>query len=241
MSRPLVSVVTGTWQRHDLLMEAIANLREQTYRPLEHIVVSDGPDPELREMIGRNLNLHAHDCIKTPERYVPIVFQECGFNWSSFLAASMSAVPFQVAQWLTRGPLLCWMADDERFQPDHIESLVTLLEEKDADFVYSRCAVWMLWHGPQHVMEIGTDPPVLGTVTNVLYRRELLDYRGFRQHIGSGSDWDQVQGWMQAGARWAMLDRVTMSHRADKQGEGPEYRPLRQPLRGQISGDQRRL
>jgi glycosyltransferase involved in cell wall biosynthesis len=42
MKGKLVSVVTGTWHRHELLMEAIKNVRAQTYRPLEHVIVSDG-------------------------------------------------------------------------------------------------------------------------------------------------------------------------------------------------------
>jgi GT2 family glycosyltransferase len=44
MRRPLVSVITPTWQRHELLLEAIENVRQQTYRPIEHVIVSDGPD-----------------------------------------------------------------------------------------------------------------------------------------------------------------------------------------------------
>lgn len=221
--RPLVSVITGTWQRHDLLLEAIENVRQQTYPNIEHVIVSDGPDRELRALVSAD-----------GPSIVPICFAECGRHWSSFLAASMSAVPFQVAQWMARGEYLCWMADDDRFDPDHIESLVNLLEATDSDFVYSRCRVWSVNTHPGDYEEIGTDPPALAQVTNALFRAELLDYRGFRTHIGSGSDWDQVEGWMQAGARWTMLDRVTMSHRRDKIGEGPNYRAQRHFLRGQL-------
>jgi hypothetical protein len=38
MTRKLVSVITGTWQRHELLAEAIENVHAQTYRPLAHMV-----------------------------------------------------------------------------------------------------------------------------------------------------------------------------------------------------------
>lgn len=231
MDRKLVSVITGTWRRHDLVLEAIENVRQQAYRPLEHVIVSDGPDPVLGGFV--------RDAQMT-ESGVPIRFVELGFHWSGFLAASLAAVPFQVAQWLARGPYLIWMADDERFDPDHIESLVDLLEETDSDFVYSPCRLWHVGR-PGAVAIIGTDPPSYGNVTNVLYRRELLDYRGFRTHIGSGSDWDQVLHWVDVGARWAMSKEPSMSHRADKSGEGPDYRPLRQPLRGQRSDAERAL
>jgi glycosyltransferase involved in cell wall biosynthesis len=230
--RPLVSVITGTWQRHELLWQAMSNVQSQIYPNVEHIIVSDGPDAELAAWFNRDTDFIAnHDTQLAPSRF-PIRFVELGRNWSSFLAASMSAVPFQVAQWMARGDLLLWCADDDRFEPDHIESLVDLLQSTDSDFVYSRCRVWSVDSTPDDYEEIGTDPPRLGQVTNALYRAELLDYRGFRTHIGSGSDWDQVTGWMEAGARWAMLDRVTMSHRKDKNGEGPDYRSQRQILRG---------
>ena len=73
--RKLVSVVTGTYNRHDLLLEAIENVRQQTYRPLEHVIVADGPDDTVRDIFYRSENERAngmHD--------VPIVFQELGFN-----------------------------------------------------------------------------------------------------------------------------------------------------------------
>lgn len=221
--RLLVSVVTGTWQRHDLLLEAIENVRAQTYRPLEMVIVSDGPDERLAQMVY-DATANVHD--------VDVHFAECGRHWSSFLAASMSTAPFLVAQLLARGPLQMWLADDERMTPDHIESLVDLLETTDSDFVYPRVR---LVPGPGVSLTpyvIGTDPPMFGTITHALYRAELLDYRMFTFSVGSATDWDQIAHWMAAGARWAMLDRVTLSHRLDKLGEGDHFRAERQPLRG---------
>lgn len=225
-ARPLVSIVTGTHQRHDLLMETIENIRQQTYPgPIEHVIVSDGPDPGL---------LPPRQILFRPDGLPPIEqrFAECGRHWSSFLAASISTVPFQVAQWMARGDHLMWWADDERaLVPDHIEALVDLLESTDSDFVYSKVELWAK-DDPTFRMVIGRDPPALGTITHCLFRAELLDYRGFTTHVGSATDWDQISHWMAAGARWAMLDRVTFRHRLDKFGEGPDFRAERRPLRG---------
>lgn len=238
MTRPLVSVITGTWQRHDLLMECIENVRQQTYRPLEHIIVSDGPDPALRDKLtGVKLGITtypARGAIKFgPEPDIPITFAECGRHWSSFLAASISTVPFQVAQWLARGDYLCWWADDERaLTPDHIERLVDLLESTDSDFVYPYVRLVPAPGIPMSAHVIGSDPPMLGQVTHCLFRADLLDYRGFTTHVGSATDWDQIAHWMAAGARWAMLEDVTFEHRLDKLGEGPDFRAERRPLRG---------
>jgi glycosyltransferase involved in cell wall biosynthesis len=221
---PLVSCITGTWQRHELLKGAIENIEAQTYPNIEHIVVSDGPDPELAALM---------DYWQHPTKRVHLTFAECGRHWSSFLAASTSTVPFQVAQWMARGDYLMWWADDERaLVPDHTEALVDLLEETDADFVYPYVR---LTSGPGVPMEphiIGSDPPALGQITHALFRAELLDYCGFTPHVGSATDWYQIERWMQAGARWAMLPRVTFEHRLDKIGEGSTFRAERQPLRG---------
>lgn len=229
--RQKVSIVTGTWQRHDLVREMIANVREQTYRPLEHIIVSDGPDPELRQLIKQLQMRGAVQPLDDPSyQDVPIVFQELGFQTSEFLAFSMSAVPFGMAQWLASGPLQMWLADDERMTPDHIERMVDLLEMEDVDFVYPVIGMWHLGQ-PERVNWVGQVPPFVGTISHALYRRELLDYRGFRIHVGSGTDWDQVEGWIAAGASYAMLEGQTFLHRVDKLGDGDAKR-VRQPLRG---------
>ena len=71
-TRPLVSVVTGTWQRHDLLMEAIANVRSQTYPNIEHVIVSDGPDQALVwELAQRGIMPYLPmDGMRVPIRFV---------------------------------------------------------------------------------------------------------------------------------------------------------------------------
>lgn len=217
MDRKLVSFVTGTWQRHDLLVELIENVRAQTYRPLEHVIVSDGPDPELRDLVARNLNLHAHDNMKQPERYVPIVFCELGRQWSEFLGPdSISASPFKVAQFLAHGDYQCWAADDESFTPDHVERLIDIIEDLGVDFAYSQSRCWRPGQSPDGGMVIGRNPPAHGHITQATYRVEMLKHRMFELHVGSGTDWDQVKHWMAAGASWAFLREVTHTHRIDK-------------------------
>lgn len=234
--RPLVSVITGTWRRHELVLGLIESIRAQTYRPLEHVIVSDGPDDELDGLITWAMFDQTQPTssgkLIPDERVVPIVYQELGFHASGFFSMSVSAPPFLVASLLAHGPLQMWASDDERFEPDHVEALVDLLEEKDADWVAPKIACYEPGAEARPII-IGTDPPERGQVSHALYRRELLDYRSFRLHIGSGTDWDQAAAWARAGARFALLDRVTMRHRVDKAGEGPDMADVvGQPLRG---------
>jgi glycosyltransferase involved in cell wall biosynthesis len=236
---PLVSFITGTFERPDMIAELIENIREQTYRPLEHcIVMEPSDDPEINSEYRQVIEEKRLDGIPRlgrpdlqGDRYVRIKFVEVGRHWSGFLANSISAVPYQVAQWLSSGAYLCWAADDERFTPDHVEKLVALAEAEQADFVYPLQGCY--WRGAvsRHVNWIGLPKPAYGQITHALYRAELLDYRGFEVNVGSGTDWDQVKTWMQAGARWAFLPEKTMTHKVDKAGDAGA-RLTRQPLRG---------
>lgn len=209
--RALVSCVTGTWQRHTELMAAIDTVRNQSYRPVEHIVVSDGQDPELREIMGM-IQRHASETDPT------ITFVELGRNWSTIIPESISAPPFMTAQLLARGKYICWLSDDEEMiDPDHIAKLVNLLESTRSDFVYPLVEVWANGF-PDRKWIVGVDPPKNGTITHCLHRYDCLNVfgGGFRVSVGSGSDWDQVARWMAAGKTWAMLPEVTFRHRSDK-------------------------
>lgn len=217
MTRKLVSVVTGTYNRHELLMEAIENVRQQTYRPLEHVIVADGPDEELEVLITADQAEHLNGTWPASER-VEICFAQLGFWSSGLFRDSISAAPFMVAQLLARGDYQMWLADDERMLvPDHIEKLVDLLELYDADFSYPKVRCYR--EPPTTAdMVIGTNPPRHGHFTHCLYRRDALD-KGmlFRTHVGSGTDWDAVSRTMShQGVRWAFLPEVTLSHRIDK-------------------------
>lgn len=213
MSRKMVSVVTGTYNRHDLLLEAIENVRAQTYRPLEMVIVFDGPDPDgmakILEVVKTNLG--------PEDRRLGIRPVELGFWSSGLFTDSISAAPFMVAQLLARGDYQITLADDERFlDPDAIAKLVENLELYDADFAYSKVEITFL-DAPGRKNVIGSNPPRCGTITQFLYRRDALD-KGmlFRTHVGSGTDWDAVARTMATGARWVYVPELLATHRADK-------------------------
>jgi glycosyltransferase involved in cell wall biosynthesis len=195
-------------------MGAIENVRQQNYRPLQHIVVADGPDPELDEIMT---NVQVDDMISTPEAWrVDLRYFSLGFHSSSLFTDSMSAAPFMTAQLLARGDYQVWLADDERFLvPDAISKLVAAIEDYDADFAYPK--VEMTWPNSDKRTVIGTNPPRNGQFTHCLYRRDALDKGAlFRTHIGSGSDWDACARMMSAGLRWAFVPEVTLTHQVDK-------------------------
>jgi hypothetical protein len=189
-----------------LLLETIENVRGQDYRPLEMVIVSDGPDPELRALVAARQS-----------KDVPIVFAECGQHWSGVLTNSRAAVPFMVAQLLARGFYQLWWADDERaLVPDHVSRLVAAIEDYDLDFAYPQVECYRP-DRPDHKIVIGSNPPRNGTITHCLYRMDALDKGGlFQTHVGSGSDWDAVSRMMASGCKWGMVHDVTFSHQIDQ-------------------------
>lgn len=207
--RPLVSIITGSIpNRHDELVAAMANIQEQTYPNIEHCIAVEGATSE---------SMHRLEAVTSRMSCtVPTRVTALPRWWSRFLTNSISTVPYQVAQWMAAGEYLMWMADDERMLvPDHIEALVDLLESGPYDFVSPLVQVYYA-DRPDEQWVVGVDPPENGTITHALYRASLLDVAGFRPHVGSGSDWDQVERWLDADARFALLPRVTYSHKTDK-------------------------
>lgn len=211
MTRSLVSVLTPTWRRPELLRGAIENVRDQTYRPLEHVVVSDGGnDPEMAYITDLDFLYGTQRA-----RDVRIRFAALGRNWSTYLPDSFCAAPITVAMFMASGAYQTWLADDERMAPDHISSLVDALEARGADFAYARVRMYRDGQRPEDGYEIGADPPTLGQITNVLYRTELLQRGLYPFGAGMTSDWACISGWQSRGARHAFVDRVTLTHRVD--------------------------
>lgn len=210
--RPLVSIVTPSWQRHELLTDTITDVRRQTYRPLEHIIVSDGPDHHLANLYHSDV---LHDWDHGWENHIPLFYRELGRNWSSLLPNSFGIAPLTVGYLLARGEYLMPWCDDERAEPNHVERLVDALETTGADFAYSDVLFWRAGTSPQAGYVIGSDPPEMGTITNYLFRASLLQKAApvFGTHP---VDWALVRAWMAAGASWAYVPGVTFSHRADR-------------------------
>lgn len=215
MSRPLVSVVTPTWQRPELLAETLAHVRGQDYRPVEHVIVSDGED-----RAAARVAVAALDCAEQmdPGRDVAYRFTNLGRNWSGLMPSSFGVAPLLVGYLLARGEYVMPWCDDERaLVPDHVSRLIDLLESTGADFVYPKVRIWRNGDpdGPETAV-IGTDPPSYCQITHYLFRASCLHRFGMPRWGTHPVDWSLVADWMAAGARWAMLDDVTFDHRLDQ-------------------------
>lgn len=207
--RPLVSVITPTYNRQSHLVECAKRVREQTYPNLEHVIVHDGPDPELYFLEG----LHG----KRNERHVLIIPLDLAWNTSTTLHNSFGIAPLLAGMLLSNGVYQIWLSDDDHMDKDYIEKLVQLIERENVDFVYSKC--WFYWHDQviSEGYEIGVEPPQHGQITNFLYKKSILYRPGFMPQFGTHPvDWALVNQWVQGGASYKMLDEVKFYHRADQ-------------------------
>lgn len=191
----LVSVVTSTHNRHAGLARCIKSVRAQTYPSVEHIIVSDGPDPTLREIIPREGNTR---------------LIELGRNWHTFTERpSYGAAARLVGNMCAQGDYIAYLDDDDEYLPDHIESLVRFIEQEGVDLVYSQMAKIESGH---KIAEIGDPTPRYGVVGTpmVLHKAELLKLANWDVNHGYGEDWGLFQAWLDAGATHAFLPRVTV-------------------------------
>ena len=201
MTAPLVSVITPTWQRHDLLTgRCIPSVAAQTYIPVEHVIVSDGPDQRLRSTIANSVRGH-----RGPQSGACIKFEELPEHdpdphwghWARLRGIEVAA-----------GDLIAYLDDDDAYRPHHVALLAqALTANPDAQWAYSRMARYM----PVQETVTGTDPPGCGTIGTpmIVHQRGLLDVANW----GTASpieDWELVSRWLAAGARYVSIPDVTV-------------------------------
>ena len=188
MTGPLVSVVTPTWQRHGFLLDRCApSVQAQTWPDVEHVVVSDGPDLDLKLAMALQFPGVRYD--ELPDR-------EGAGHWGH--RARLHAIE------IAKGDLITYLDDDDAYRPEHCELLArALIGNPSADFAYSLMS--------SQGTVIGTDPPEycqIGTPM-IMHRRELLE-RGTWERSMPSIDWDLVERWLAAGARYAHVPVVTI-------------------------------
>lgn len=187
-----ISVVTPTWQRHEVLIDrCIPSVAAQTI-PVEHVVVSDGPDPVLRDLLAG----------------VDVVYAEVAEHADD--PCNYGARARNRGLEVATGDLIAYVDDDNAFRPQHVQRLAEALEaHPDRDFAYSR----MYRHGLGD--EIGAEPPEHGRVDSSI----LMHRAGAELKFGPWPvpapyevDWEFVKAWVLAGATWVFVPEVTVDY-----------------------------
>ncbi|HEY1705604.1 MAG TPA: glycosyltransferase [Trebonia sp.] len=198
MTIPLVSIITSTWQRNErLLNRCIPSVQAQAYPKVEHVIVSDGPDPDLADQIAL---LDSRLAFAHPVHFLELPEHDPERHWGHHarLAALARA----------KGDLIGYCDDDDSLRPDHIRLLAQALkDDPSASWAYSVMASY----SHAGVCEIGHGAPAGGQIGTpvIMHRREALQH-GTWGPASPMEDWQLVQRWTEAGLTHAHIQDVTV-------------------------------
>ena len=201
---PLISVITPTWKRPRILTErCIPSIWAQTYSPMEHLIVGDGLDPDLRYRLGE-LGYTPHGV--TGRRYV-----ECGRNHGGVGHAPRAAGAF-----LAAGDWIAYLDDDNEYLPGHVEAMVAEAERARVPLV---CTAWRMPDGATW----GWAPPGTNRTdsSSFLHHRDLLKVAAWQPADGYAADGALIDRWIAAGVAWSFLEEPSMVY-GGARGGAPE-------------------
>ena len=194
---PRVSIVTTVYDRLDCLRQCIASVRRLQFGNYEHLIVSDAPPPDVVQGIA-SIVQSADDprlaYFNLPRRHN---------NWG--------IAPAEAGLRRARGEYLCFLSDDNGYQPGHVGTLAALLDRQPGlGFAYSSCHYagrTVLRHPVPRAARIDLGQP--------MFRREV-----FEQHFNDrlpfnemAWDWRLIDALMQRGVRWQHVDQPSFIFR----------------------------
>jgi glycosyltransferase involved in cell wall biosynthesis len=198
--KPLVSVITPTWGRHELLLNrCIPSVQAQAYPRVEHVIVSDGPDPELA---GKMAELASGSAFYHRVQYLQLPEPHPGGNRYGSLARQAGILA-------SAGDLIAYIDDDDALRPDHVRLLAALFDDSTIGWAYGVMAS----HSNSGLStEIGhVDPPQAGQIGTpmIMHRRETLEH-GSWGPASTIEDWEMVKRWLDAGIPYGRVHEATV-------------------------------
>ncbi len=204
---PLVSVIVRTRDRPELLAETLKSLAAQSHAPLEVVLVNDG---------GRDVRALAEEVCSGLS--LALVTHEARRGRSAAANSGLRA---------SRGRYLNFCDDDDVLYPDHVETLVSVLESTGEKVAYTGVRN-VYFSGPsaeastklrdEVVFNKPFDPDLLLfenyiPLMSVMFSREILEeVEGFDEALDLFEDWDF---WVRVSRRHRFLhvDKITAEYR----------------------------
>lgn len=182
---PLVSIITITYNRGDLIHRCIESIQHQTYRNYEHIIMDGNSKDNTRQVVESYNDPHIV--------YVHLDKNGCEYQMKQ---GSLRA----------KGKYVTFLDDDDEYLPDKLEKQVRKFETLSEDYGILYC--WMTYydssrpeqplyiHKPEfkddvHV-EAVTGPNICGTPTLMIRNSVFQEFGGtYNDECGlPGSDWE---------------------------------------------------
>jgi glycosyltransferase involved in cell wall biosynthesis len=115
---PLVSIIMPTYKRSDFITESIKSVLSQTFKDFTLIVINDGGSDEIEDIL-RNFQDNRIEYLKIPHK--------------GLSGALNTGLMFSESKYIS------YLDDDDIYYSDHLETLVTFLEEENRSVAYSDC------------------------------------------------------------------------------------------------------
>lgn len=193
---PAISVITATYNRSNVLRQAIASVRRNTFQDWEQIVVGDACTDDTAEVVAsfndpriRFVNLPAN----------------CGEQ----------SGPNNAGFGLARGRLIAYLNHDDLWLPDHLGGLLQHIDETGADLVFA-LGIAVIRDGFNRMFGQSLDgtyaPHLIYPASSWLARRELIAQFPWRSHreLFNGPSQDVLYRAWSAGKRMVGLPQVSV-------------------------------
>jgi glycosyltransferase involved in cell wall biosynthesis len=195
---PLISVITPTYERGDMIETCVMSVLSQDYANLEVVVIGDAC-PQLEDSLP-GLEIDPRVRVRN-------------------LAANHGAggaVPRNIGIMLAAGSLIAYLDDDNLLKPGHISSLYELMRDTNTTFTFSSMEV--------NGVDMGfTEPKWRGIDTScILHHRDLIARHGGWKNREEGSyahDWELVSRWLDGDEPWACTKQPTLIYNAETSGQ----------------------
>ncbi len=216
MIYPKVTVVVTTYNRPEMLKEAVAAIAKQTFTDYELIVVDDGSNTAEKAL--------------EPMKYL--------FEGKRFLIMQMpensgfQSVPNNTAFQYAHGSYIAQADDDDLWDEDHLETLVDAIERERVDLVYSRFRVensadrggpttgWEFPYVPYNYLTqrlLVSQPQNNFINSHTLWSKAsifiALGSKPWDEDIRKFGDWDFFRRASLSGLQFYGVDKVTLTYR----------------------------
>lgn len=203
--QPLVSIIIRTSQRPQVLERALNSVRNQTYKNIQVVVVEDGKN-------------EAEELVKEKFTDLNLLYRATGKRQGRSYAGNLALK-------MAEGKYLNFLDDDDFLLPEHVDTLVSILEKSETCAAYSVAEEWQFkgdikypnfyyikkknirYRQPYNRLLLYTFNYI--PIQSILFQKRLYDeLGGFDENLENLEDWDLWVRYSQM-TDFMFVDRVT--------------------------------